>query len=630
MLLDDPNNQFGGNDANNRGQDVPGAQGNQGVSNSPNPRNTRGGIKDIFNKYAKQAKTPNDPDTGNGSLKDIFKQKAKQKGNEYAISKGKDFLKNNPTGQKISKKGSELFNKLDQKTGGLSGKLDRAGFTPDMDREEMKQKARDYMKKEGKQEIKKVISDRIGGGVKKGVKEGAEGLAKKGVEEAAELGTKAVVKGGAKLGTDVVVAGGLEAGAETLGAAGFAGGPLGLVTEILAQFVVIAISLGISDAIDGTLALSKGHIKEATHLLMRAGTKVALFIVFVVVFIISIAVLPLVGAIIPLVLIHLYWAGSAIPFVKEMAIMQGLVWWEKLLIVATDVALLFALAITVVVGLFYICTTSTLTKVVTGGPVGAVIGIAGQNSSYCEAFKSITGGLNSPSSPGGSSPGSESGDETIGAFTAPGGSCKFSNVNLCKGIIGGNCSNAGVVNRVQNEWGAKVREQLQQHGSIPGVANSEAFIKAIMVNESGGDPTAESPTGAAGLMQFTTGAANTYGPQCSSSYNSSKEWRKSHPVEQICMSIKYFQSIASGQCGKPRVEVRNLAAGYNRGPGYCRLADGTYTSCSNETGCDGTPVKSWECLWTDAGHSSCNKYVEEGQKYAQYVFGCYTKFNSGN
>jgi len=499
----------------------------------------------------------------------------------------------------------------------------------------IKKELEDYLKKEGKRTAGEEVEHLANKGLKMGVRQASQGTLKAGarglVGAGAEGTAEAAAAGAAKVGATVAADVALE-GVEAVGAAGNAALPV--ISEILAQLIVIAISLGISDAIDGAECLFKRDFEKMLFFWTRAATKIMVFVLFMVLLIICFALLPIIGVLIPLVLIHIYWGLGAVPFLKEMAIMQGLVWWEKLLIVALDVGALYAIGITVIVGLFIWCNFGAVTGTGLAGFAGSVIGGAIDSAttsqgSYCSAFQG--GGSGSGNgAPGSGSPGSESGDETVGTFTPQSGkACTYSTTNLCKGVVGGNCFNAGIVNRVQTDWGPVIRRQLQQYGNIPGVANSEAFIKAIMTQESGGDPLLRSPTGCAGIMQFCDATAATYAPLCDGPSRPSDDWLKANPEKSICMAIKYAQSIAKGDCGKPRVEVRNIAAGYNRGPGYCRPADGKYTSCTGN-GCDGTPVKSWECSWTDAGHNSCNEYVVEGQKYAQYVFGCYTKLNTGN
>lgn len=593
---------------------------------------------------------------GNEAVKDIFKNTAKKFAADEAKKQGRklfDYAKEyNPRFGDLEKLYDPENDDPEKRFAGIKGTnkdevknlaqdlIDKEG--KDALKKRIKRELEQYLEKAGKrtatQEVEHLANKGFKYGVNSGIKKGVKSVAKEGIESVAKSGvktaTKEAVKIGTKVGAEAAADVALEGGVELLGAAG-AAETFG-ISEVLAQLIVIAISLGVSDAIDGTECLLKKEYKKAMHFFIRAATKIILFVVFLVLFIVCTALIPVFGFFIPLALINLYWSIGIIPFVNDLAIAQGLVWWEKIIIVVMDVASILFLGITAIVMLYVWCNIGSTIGFGVGGTIGSTIGgvidrATTEKGSYCTAFQNLSGGSGGGSinGSGDSSPGTELGDETVGTFTPPGGSCKFSGVNLCKGIVGGNCSNTAIYNRVKNDWGAKIQEQLTRYGNIPGVANSHAFIEAIMTQESGGDPNAESPTGAAGLMQFTTGAANTYGPQCSSSYNSSRQWRKDNPMEQICMSIKYFQSIAAGQCGKPRVEVRNLAAGYNRGPGYCRPADGTYTSCTGN-GCDGTPIKSWECLWTDAAHNSCNKYVEEGQKYAQFVFGCYTKFNSGN
>lgn len=347
-------------------------------------------------------------------LKEIFKNNAKKA--------AKDELK---------KQGSKLFDRAKEKYPGL-GQVADSVYDPENDdeskrfagikgtnKEKMKEDLQDYLKKEGREKLQKRIKKGLeeylkqGGkrtateeaehlantGLKQGVKYGSKkalkSAAKEGVEDVAKIGTKAVVKGGAKLGTTAAVDTGLEAGTEILGAAG-AVETFG-ISEILAQLIVIAISLGISDAIDGAECLLKKDYKEAMHFFVRAGTKIGVFVLFIVSAILFGALLPLIGVVIPLIAIHIYWGLGSVPFLKEMAIMQGLVWWEKIIIVAIDLVLLFYISMAVFVGLYIYCNIGAIT----GGGAGATVGLGGVGStiggiidsattekgSYCQVFQ---------------------------------------------------------------------------------------------------------------------------------------------------------------------------------------------------------------------------------------------------
>lgn len=418
MLFDASNSKFGGDglknpDLNPDDQDFLNAQQ---AGKNVNDKKASSGSK-VGNFFRNQIGKKGSGDPGKPNVRDFFNKGIKQTGKDYAFDKGKNYLKNTDLGKKVQSKGSELFKKLDEKAGGHLSKFGDAGFNPNMDRDEMKKKARDYMKKEGKQEIKKYINDSLGSGVKKGVKQGAENLAKKGAQEVAKAGTKAVVKGGTKVG----VTAGVEAGVEIAGAAGnFA---LPVISEILAQLIVIAISLGISDAIDGSIEWVSGHPVKAMHLFIRAATKIVVFVVFVVLAILFFGLFNIFGLAIPLILVHLYWAMGSIPFVKEMAIAQGLVWWEKIVIVLLDLLVIYFVVMATFIALYIYCNPAfiagSMTVPVVGGTVGGWIDQATTSSdSFCKDFQSL--GVSGTQTTGDTSGNTNSNTDT-GGGTIPAG-----------------------------------------------------------------------------------------------------------------------------------------------------------------------------------------------------------------
>ena len=81
------------------------------------------------------------------------------------------------------------------------------------------------------------------------------------------------------------------------------------------------------------------------------------------------------------------------------------------------------------------------------------------------------------------------------------------------------------------------------------------------------------------------------------------------------MTAKYLNAIAGTSCGS---DVRNIAAGYNAGPGRCAPS----ASCAGDTSCSGATVKQWECLYDDAAHQVCNFGFIETRNYATRVLYC--------
>lgn len=356
---------------------------------------------------------------GDKSLKEIFKENAK------------DIAKD-----QFSKQGMKLLDYAAEENPRFKGFKD-AVYDPENDdpskrfagikgtnKEKLKKEVEKILDEEGKEALKKRITKELERylekygkrtateeaqhlankglkyGVRKGVTKTAKTAVKKGVESAAKTGVKTGIKTGAKVGakvgTEAAVEVGAEAGLEVIGAA--AAAPTFGISEILAQLIVIAISLGISDAIDGAECLLKRDYKKALHFFIRAGTKIGVFILWLIIAIICFAIFNVFGLIIAVILIDLYWCLSLIPFVQDMALAQGLVWWEKIIIVLMNVMIIFTIGLYTLIGLYIWCNIGSITGSVAGGPIGSTIGgildtATTAKGSYCEAFQKIgTGG----------------------------------------------------------------------------------------------------------------------------------------------------------------------------------------------------------------------------------------------
>jgi hypothetical protein len=489
--------------------------------------------------------------------------------------------------------------------------------------------------------------------------EGAE-IAGEGAEIAAEAGELAI-EGGVAVG-EVAAEVGLESAAIAGGTAVGSVAPIvgniagAIIGFIVAQFIMIAIHLGLKDVIDGLFELGKSilsknlanksrYLKKAIFLIVRACTKIALFVWFFIM-----CLLPF-GIFIAFFLLHIYWLLSWVPGIGSLPFMQGLVWWEKLLIVWFDLEIIFIIGITIAVGLFIWCNIGSIAGRATGGSIGQDIGGVFDKvttfGSYCAPFtigggatraiSTFGGGSNYLGTGGVGSAGSASGNETVGNYTAPAGNCSYSGKNLCETKVRPaiDCSRG----KSFGQWEpgiAKASQLVDQNGGIPGVSTA-ALIKGIMANESGLNPNAQSPDNpgvgpACGLMQFIVPTARQYARYCKTDDHGnpinpaavSCQWLKSNPNTSICMAGFYLQALSkSAPCNQPKVEVRNLAAGYNSGSG-CKIS----AACSGETGCDGSPVKNWECVWNDKAHNSCNEaYTWKGTRdYSPSVFACYVNF----
>lgn len=569
------------------------------------------------------------------NLRDIFKKGPRQALQDKALDKASDYTKDK-AGKLWEKSGGKakadkLFKHLDEKTGGaaskLKGQFGKEGIP--LNREELKKQAKDYIKKEGKDEIKKAIQNRLEGGLKKGVKkgakEGAEKLAKTATKDVVKAGTKAAVRGGVKAGATV----GTEAVVEAAGAAGIVGGPAVIISEILAQLIVIAISLGISDAIDSAIAFATGHPAKGLFLAIRAATKIIVFVLWLLLAIICSAIIPIpmVGLGISLIPITLYWIAGSIPFLKELPFMQGLVWWKKIIIAVMDIYFIFAAIMVMVVSIYVWCNIGFLGGSVVGGPIGGAIGgmidnATTEKGSYCSAFQNLTGGGDFG---GGGAGGSVDGD---GDVTAPGytptpDACGGDPSKLCKANFPNDRCKPEVVNRCNSpEYTAVFQSGLnmyRQNGGtdIPGI-NMLVLVKSVAAVERGCTKVgACSPAGACGIVQFMPATARQYAPKCGAQVGSWPSWANENPEILACMAAFYFKDLAgTSMCGSPTVQVRNIAAGYNAGQGNCGRS--TNSGCQVSS-CDGSsPLRKWEC--------KCGRNPDAYNETAFYgpaVAGCY-------
>ncbi len=190
---------------------------------------------------------------------------------------------------------------------------------------------------------------------KKGAKKVAE---KVGSGAAKEVGKKAAGQAVSKGLSGAVDVAGAATGVETFG--------LGFLAAFLLN---IAISLGVSDAIDALFELKDGNYKRARFLAIRAATKVGMFVVLLVSLVMIFSIVGIFFAIPILICLNVYMLlGAAF---KNVAIFQGFVWWEKAIVVVLDVmAFLIMLAFVMAVG-WYLCDTTGLGG---GGVAGAVTG----------------------------------------------------------------------------------------------------------------------------------------------------------------------------------------------------------------------------------------------------------------
>ena len=152
-----------------------------------------------------------------------------------------------------------------------------------------------------------------------------------------------------------------------------------------------------------------------------------------------------------------------------------------------------------------------------------------------------------------------------------------------------------------------------------GVATAN-LLKALIVQESSCVANANQVVGydgiSAGPIHLTAATANIYKGPCGVTQTISVDWlaNEANWEKSICIASKYIQSL-TGPCGS---DVRNIAAGYNGGPGACSPS----VSCAGDTNCAGVSVQKWECLYDDTAHKQCNGGYVNTRKYAGNVLYC--------
>ncbi|OGN07078.1 MAG: hypothetical protein A2669_02405 [Candidatus Yanofskybacteria bacterium RIFCSPHIGHO2_01_FULL_48_25b] len=201
------------------------------------------------------------------------------------------------------------------------------------------------------------------------------------------------------------------------------------------------------------------------------------------------------------------------------------------------------------------------------------------------------------------------GTGTAGAGTpaGPGNTCPLSGVNLCAGKPRENPDNSCVASGCYDyvPWILKYSNQFGVDANL---------LKAVMMQESSCDPSKRSAS-SYGLMALQPATANIVRQKCGIQSSVDGQWLIDHPAESICLSAAYLTTIKSGICG---TDVRNIAAGYNAGPGRCAVS----SDCAGQQSCSNEPVRQWECLYDNPQQTVCNKGLDQTRNYAINVLYC--------
>lgn len=195
--------------------------------------------------------------------------------------------------------------------------------------------------------------------------------------------------------------------------------------------------------------------------------------------------------------------------------------------------------------------------------------------------------------------------------TGPSATCMFSGFNLCQGNSTTPYSQTAMVcsNSSCGQYAGYVAKYA-------GGAASANLIKAIMMKESScnSDPP-DSGAGAYGLMQMKPSTAKIYARDCDIHADITSGYLIRNPESSVCLAAAYIRALSQGQCGS---QPRNLAAGYNAGPGWCSVSE----DCASEKSCSNDPVKSWECLYNNPEHTACNTGLNQTRDHVTKVLYC--------
>lgn len=203
-----------------------------------------------------------------------------------------------------------------------------------MARDKAKEKVADKTRDYATDKIENLADEGIKKGFKKGIKSGTKKGAKVAADAATE-GAEVAAEGAAVVGAEVAAEGAVvaaEGAVDVLGAAtGFETFGLGF---LLALLLNIAISLGVSDAVDAGFKLAEGDVKQAYFLAVRAAMKIGVFIYLLITLGFSVSIGGIFIAIPLLVILNIYMVlGLAFRKIPQF---QGLVWWEIGILLIVD------------------------------------------------------------------------------------------------------------------------------------------------------------------------------------------------------------------------------------------------------------------------------------------------------
>jgi hypothetical protein len=419
------------------------------------------------------------------------------------------------------------------------------------------------------------------------------------IEEASGLGK---VTETAKLGADIAI----DAAAAVA------------ETAATAANVAPGVGVAINIAIESAKAVIKSGLDDMAVWL----------IAICILCLLSIVLIPI--GFLPLIVLDAFLVGSIIGIRQPMG-------WIKMLITGVLNAI-YLIGIALWIALFFVvlCNLPGAQWISTAGNItsyvpGATYFVPGLEkfqalSQICAKLSLNAGGGGGGLFGGGGGSVDGDGDVTDPNYVPANDACGGDPSGLCKATYPNNRCTPAVVSRCNSpEYETYFNQGLDLYHSrggkdIPG-ADMKALLKAVASAERGCTAVgvcSRDKNGnivACGMMQFIRSTAQLYAAsRCGANVGIPFDaWANGTPSIQVCMAAAHLYDNYKNQCGS---QIRNIAAGYNAGPGNCER--NTNPGCSVSS-CDGTsPLRKWEC--------SCNRSAanyKQTTDYARFVSGCY-------
>ncbi|MBP6885791.1 MAG: transglycosylase SLT domain-containing protein [Candidatus Pacebacteria bacterium] len=204
--------------------------------------------------------------------------------------------------------------------------------------------------------------------------------------------------------------------------------------------------------------------------------------------------------------------------------------------------------------------------------------------------------------------------------TAAGGSTPAAPPTTKPSYAGISCPISNKINTCSTDYACQGCPEYRNAGYFTKYGADARILEAIMAVESSCGAQLKSPAGAYGVMQLLPAVANKHVQQCQiyklgddgQPMRNTKTGKfvyetitpawllnKNNFEKSVCLAAMEVRAI-KGMCNN---DIRNIAAGYNAGPGWCKISK----DCAQMPSCGGGVMRAWECPWDNATHTVCNE-----------------------